>query len=429
MIGYFLKQFDNRRPGLLSDIIQKFNVSEKFVLEYQRLRPDLDWSKKTWEEFLDSLSSLDRLHISFAMSTVLRGRYSFSLLNGHSCIRTKKRYLDIGTAYAGFLRAYKEQGFEEAIGIELQERLAILGRANIDGLDNTQVIVGDFIQDDYSYLGAFDVLTCNDVIEHVDDAIVAIQKMSDMVADGGTLCMEVPNRDCISFVASDGHFQIFGITQLDRDDAALHYEAVLKADRKNYYFQMGEMYELDWYIEQLARNGLNAFIADTHKTGTVKEVPELIAGLQRAYAEWRQYLKPHLPPLLAARLTEAVESYIQRLEQDFLGIKDELSRKRFEDKYLRSFWTILAIKGVSHLMSGSEYSRQDDSIAIQKLEADIRQKDAQIACLNEQIAQMKNSFFWKFSRPLRFLGRFARSPRRAFYELLGVLRARIRRND
>lgn len=429
MIGYFLKQFENRRPGLLSDIIQEFNVSEKFVLEYQRLRPDLDWSKRTWEEFLDSLSSLDRLHISFAMSTVLRGRYSFSLLNGHSCIRTKKRYLDIGTAYAGFLRAYKEQGFDEAIGIELQERLAILGRANIDGLDNTQVIVGDFIQDDYSYLGAFDVVTCNDVIEHVDDAIVAIQKMSSMVADEGTLCMEVPNRNCISFVASDGHFQIFGITQLDRDDAALHYEAVLKADRKNYYFQMGEMYELDWYIEQLSRNGLNAFIADTHKTGSVKEVPELIAGLQRAYAEWRQNLKPHLDPLLAARLTDAVESYIQRLAQDFSGIKDEFSRKRFEDKYLRSFWTILAIKDGSHLMSGSGYSRQDDAIAIQKLEADIRQKDAQIAYLNEQIAQMKNSFFWKFSRPLRFLGRFARSPRRAFYELLGALRARMRRND
>ncbi|MBV6394067.1 MAG: hypothetical protein KPEEDBHJ_03313 [Anaerolineales bacterium] len=429
MFGYFPKRFNNRRPGLLSDIIQEFNVSEKFVLEYQRLRPDLDWSKKTWEEFLDSLSSLDRLHISFAMSTVLRGRYSFSLLNGHSCIRTKKRYLDIGTAYAGFLRAYKEQGFEEAIGIELQERLAILGRANIDGLDNTQVIVGDFIQDDYSHLGAFDVVTCNDVIEHVDDAIVAIQKMSGMVADGGTLCMEVPNRDHINFVASDGHFQIFGITQLDRDDAALHYEAALKADRKNYYFQMGEMYELDWYIEQLSRNGLKAFIADTHMVGGVKDVPELIAGLRRAYAEWRQNLKPRLEPLLAARLTEAVESYIQRLEQDFSGIKDDLSRKRFEDKYLRSFWTILAIKGVAHLMSGSEYSRQDDSIAIQKLEADIRQKDAQIAFLNEQIAQMKNSFFWKFSRPLRFLGRFARSPRRAFYELLGVLRARIRRND
>ncbi len=429
MIGYFFKRFDNRRPGLLGDIIQKFNVSEKFVLEYQRLRPDLDWSMKTWEEFLDSLSSLDRLHISFAMSTVLRGRYSFSLLNGYSCIRTKKRYLDIGTAYAGFLRAYKEQGFEEAIGIELQERLAILGRANIDDLDNTQVIVGDFIQNDYSHLGTFDVVTCNDVIEHVDDAIVAIQKMSGMVAEGGALCMEVPNRDYINFVASDGHFQIFGITQLDRDDAALHYEAVLKADRKNYFFQMGEMYELDWYIEQLSRNGLNAFIADTHKTGSLKEVPELVAGLQRAYAEWRQNLSPQLDSSLAAKLTDAVESYIQRLEQDFSGINDELSRKRFEDKYLRSFWTILAIKGDTHMKGGLEYSRQDESIAVEKLEAELRHKDAQIAFLNEQIAQMRNSFYWKISRPLRFLGRFVRSPRRAFYELRNFLKTNMKRNN
>lgn len=429
MNGYFLKWFDYRPPGLLDDVIRKFNVSEKFVLEYQRLRPDLDWSKRIWDEFLDSLSPLDRLHISFAMSTVLRGRYAFSLLDAHSYIRTKKRYLDIGTAYAGFLRAFKEQGFEEAIGIELQERLAILGRANIDGLDNTQVIVGDFIQDDYSYLGAFDVVTCNDVIEHVDDAIIAIQKMSGMVVEGGVLSMEVPNRDCVSFVASDGHFQIFGITQLDRDNAALHYEAVLNADRKNYFFQMGEMYELDWYVEQLSRKGLTAFIADTHKIGSVKEVPELIAELQRAYTEWRKSVKPHLEPSLAARLTNAVEAYIQLLEQDFSRIEDEFSRKRFEDKYLRSFWTILAIKGGSHIMGGSAHSRQNDAIAIEKLEADIRQKDAQIVYLNEQMTQMKNSFFWKFSRPLRFLGRFVRSPRRAFYELLEVLRVKMRRND
>lgn len=426
MNGSFLKWLGYRPPDLLDDIVWKFNVSEKFVLEYQRLRSDLDWSRRNWEEFLDSLSSLDRLHISFAMSTVLRGRYAFSLLDGHSCIRAKKRYLDIGTAYAGFLRAFKEQGFEEAIGIELQERLAILGRANIDGLDNTHVIVGDFIQDDYSYLGAFDVVTCNDVIEHVDDAVIAIQKMSGMVAEGGALSMEVPNRDCVSFVASDGHFQIFGITQLDRNDAAAHYEAVLHADRKNYFFQMGEMYELDWYVEQLARNGLTAFIADTHRIGGIDEVSGLVAELRRAYTEWGVNVKPDLEPPLAERLTNAVEVYIQQLEQDFSRVKDEASRKQFEDKYLRSFWTIFAVKGASRIIDGSEHPRQNDAIDIKKLEADIRQKDTQIAYLNAQIAQMRESFFWKFSRPLRFLGRLMSSPRRAFYELLDFLRAKRR---
>ena len=424
--GSFLKWIGYKPSNLLEDVIRKFDVSEKFVLEYQRLRPDLDWSKKNWNKFLDSLSSLDRLHISFAMSTVLRGRYAFSLLDAHSCIQAKRRYLDIGTAYAGFLRAFGEQGFEEVIGIELQERLADLGKANIDGLDNARVIVGDFVENDYSSLGTFDIVTCNDVIEHVDDAVVTIQKMSSMVGEGGCMSIEVPNRDCISFVASDGHFQIFGITQLERDDAAEYYEAVLNADRKNYFFQMGEMYELEWYIEQLSNNGLNAFIADTHRIGSVEDVPMLLAKLKQAYQDWSTKVKPGIEPLLAEKLTNAVNAYTQRLERDVSQINDEISRKRFEDKYLRSFWTIFAIKGKPHVRE--EHTHSSDISYIQKLEADIREKDAQISYLNEQIVHMKKSFCWKVSRPLRFLKRFVHSPRRSFYELLDFLRLKLRRN-
>lgn len=391
--------------NLLDDVIRKFDVSEKFVFEYQRLRPELDWSKNNWDQFLDALPPLDRLHVSFTMSTVLRGRYAFSLLDDYSCIQAKRRYLDIGTAYAGFLRAFKEQGFKEVIGIELQESLAHLGRANIDGLDDAQVIVGDFIQNDYSFLGAFDVVTCNDVIEHVDDAIIAIKKMSGMVTEGGVLAMEVPNRDCISFVTSDGHFQIFGITQLNRDDAALYYEAVLKADRKNYFFQMGEMYELDWYVKQLSQNGLNAFVADTHRIGGIKDVPGLLVELKQAYEDWYLKVKPRLEPLLAERMTNAVNAYIQKLEQDVSHVHDETSRKRFEDKYLRSFWTILAIKGETHVVTDAKRPQ------------------------NEQIIQMRRSFFWKLSRPLRFLKRFIISPHHSFYELLDFLRIKNRKND
>lgn len=423
----FLKWVGYKPPNLVDDITRKFDVSEQFVREYQRLRPDLDWSKKNWDDFLDSLPPLERLHISFAMSTVIRGRYAYSLLDEHSCIQAKRRYLDIGTAYAGFLRAFKEQGFKEVLGIELQERLAGLGKANIDGIDGAQVIVGDFIQNDYSLLGTFDVITCNDVIEHVDDADVAIQKMSGMVAEGGVLAMEVPNRDCVSFVTSDGHFQIFGITQLDRDDAALYYEAVLKSDKNNYFFQMGEMYDLDWYIAQLSKNGLNAFVADTHRIGGLMDVQVFLDELKQAYEDWQIKVKPCLEPPLAAKLENAVESYIQRIEQDASQVTDEESKKRFDDKYLRSFWTIFAIKSRFHIKDDSEHLQNDDSAYIsklKKLEVDIREKDAQIAYLNEQISQMRRSFSWKLSRPFRFIKRFIHNPRRSLYQLLDFLRAK-----
>lgn len=388
----------SKSRALLDDILQQFSVSEKFVLEYQKQRPMFDWGKKNWDEFLESLSSLNQMHVAFTMSTVWRGRNIYSVLDAYSCIQARKRYLDIGTAYAGFLRAFKEKGFEEVIGIELQEHLATLGKANIDGLDNAQVILGDFVQDDYSYLGTFDVVTCNDVIEHVDDAVLTIHKMAAMVHDGGCLSLEVPNKDFISFVKSDGHFQIFGITQFAKDDSATYYSQALGASRENYLFEMGEMYELDWYIEQLSNNGLSAFIADTHKIADITDVPVLLAELRQSYEEWRTKVKPRIEDLIAEKLIKVVDVYIQQLEYDLSLVNDEASKKRFEDKYLRSFWTILAIKSKPSEIGSSK-------------------KDVQIVSVNEELNLMRSSLSWKVTRPLRFIKRFIHNPKQAMSDL------------
>lgn len=138
----------------------------------------------------------------------------------------RRRYLDIGTAYGGFLIAFREGGFQEVIGIEIDNQLTRLGRANIQNVPNARILQGDFVRDDFSALGKFDVITCNDVIEHVSDPVVAIQKIAAMLEPQGVAYLEIPNKDCIDFVILDGHFQIFGITQLERQDAALYCEQV-----------------------------------------------------------------------------------------------------------------------------------------------------------------------------------------------------------
>ncbi len=355
-----------RPSSLQEDILQRFGISEKFFLEYKKQQSGLDWTKGNWEDFLGSMNPVSQMYVAFALSTVLRGRDMFSLLDSYSCIRHRKRYLDIGTAYAGFLRAFKEQGFEEVVGIELQEHLANLGRANMDGLDNARVILGDFLREDYSSLGVFDVVTCNDVIEHVDDAAAAIRKMCSMVGAEGCLALEVPNKDCIDFVRSDGHYQIFGITQLGRNDAADYYSQALGADRSDYLFEMGEMYELDWYIEQLSNNGLTVMIADTHRIARIQDVPTLLDKLRQAREDSRVNVQPRMDRLVVAKLTNAVDAYIQELERDISQAKDEASIKRFEDKYLRSFWTILAIKGRRYAAEDLEHAYDGNVGSVQK---------------------------------------------------------------
>lgn len=412
------KQFSEKgikmNPNLLQEIIRKFDVTEDFIQEYYRLYPNFAWNAENLDTLLETLSPLDKMHFAFTLSTTIRGRYAFELLDMNQCIRNKNRYLDIGTAYAGFLRAFKEQRFQEVIGVEIKEYLARLGKANICDLDNAKIIVGDFVNSDFSHLGLFDVITCNDVIEHVDNPVVALTKISNLLAQEGCLALEVPNKDFIGFVTSDGHFQIFGIAQLGRDDASEYYSAVLGQTTKNYLFEMGEMYELSWYIDQLTRNGLKAYIADTHKVGSVEDAPALIAELKKAYTEWNLTKRPQLDEAISAKVSMAVDAYIQELEDDLALATNPIARQRFEDKYMRSFWTIFATKSPTYRQY-KEDSKNGSS------------QNAQIAYLHQEIAQIKNSTLWKATRPLRFIMKLIHNPRKAIKELWNYLGTRFTR--
>jgi SAM-dependent methyltransferase len=342
--GALFSVFRGRRD-LVADIANRFHVPESFVRLYREQgHVPTDWSGSTWQEFFENLPPLQKMTVPFAMSTVMRGRGMLSLLESQSCLRKKNRYLDVGTGYGGFLRAAKEMGFKEVIGIELQPFLADLAKANIDGLQGAQVLLGDFVKDDFSTLGSLDLITCNDVIEHVDDPALTIQKMSTLLTEDGCLCFEVPNKDCITFVKEDGHFLIFGITQLAKNDAAAYHSASTGADKSVYMFEMGELYELDWYFKKLAENGLSAFIADTHSIGGIEDVPKLMADLRQAYKKWQTETKPKLKAVLSEQITASIEKYLKDLQHDLASLSDDASKVRFKNRYLRAFWTLTATK-------------------------------------------------------------------------------------
>jgi len=67
-------------------------------------------------------------------------------------------------------------------------------------------------------------------------------------------------------------------------------------------------------------------------------------GLKQAYQTWQVETKPQLNHDLAQRIASGVETYMQNLDHDLSNISDAQSRTRFKNKYLRSFWTILATR-------------------------------------------------------------------------------------
>lgn len=329
---------------LIDDIARTFDVTKKFIHVLHAVWNPLDLSKSNWPDYFESLSPLEKLYTQFALSTVGRGRSMLSLLASHNHIHHQRRYLDVGTGYGGFLRAAKELGFQEVIGIEINPMLADLAKANTTDLPEAQVITGDFINQDFSRLGVFDLITCNDVIEHVDDPALAIQKMADMLTEEGSLCFEVPNKDCITFVKADGHFLMFGITQLSRSNAAIYYSGCMGTDPGGYLKEMGEMYELDWYVKKLSENGLSSSIADTHIVGTIEQVPQMVAELKEAYRSWQVEMKPRLDSAISSQVGASVETYLDVLEKDYSNLGSEAQRQALQNKYLRSFWTIMATR-------------------------------------------------------------------------------------
>ncbi len=337
--------FTKKSTRLMKEISKKFDIPVGFV-ELYRLQGHgpIDWNRSDWQDFYEHLPPLQMHSVPFAMSTVIRGRDMLALITSHSPIHHKNRFLDVGTGYGGFLRAAKEIGFEEVAGVELQPHLVALAKKNVAGIPGAQVFTGDFIKDDFSQLGTFDLITCNDVIEHVDDPELAIQKMAGLLSDDGTLCFEVPNKDCITSVISDGHFLIFGITLLAKNEAAEYYSLFTGAKKSVYLFEMGEMYDLNWYCDRLAENSLSPFVIDTHLISSVEHVPQLVADLKEAYRKWQKEVQPKLDAATAENVSVSVERYLKGLENDYLSLGGTLSIPAFQNKYLRSFWTIIATR-------------------------------------------------------------------------------------
>jgi 2-polyprenyl-3-methyl-5-hydroxy-6-metoxy-1,4-benzoquinol methylase/glycosyltransferase involved in cell wall biosynthesis len=327
---------------LHKDIAKTCGVSEEFIELYLMRQNLTKFRRSNWHDFCEALDPLTKMYVQFAMTTVTRGRELGDLLKAHSCIENRGRYLDVGAGYGGFLKAFKEIGFRDVVGIELQEHLVAYAISNVKGIAGAQVLHMDFEKADCSGLGAFDLITCNDVIEHVKDPALTIRKMVDLLAVPGCLCLEVPNSNSISFVQSDGHFQLFGITQLPREEAATYYSEVMGQGRSSYLFEMGESYELDWYLQRMTDSNLRSKTVDRHQTGHIHDVPKFIADLKLAYQGWRDKVKPKLSLTVAQSVTDRIDHYLDQLEKDFSEIKGEKSAARFTSRYLMTFWTILA---------------------------------------------------------------------------------------
>jgi SAM-dependent methyltransferase len=238
--------------------------------------------------------------------------------------------------------AFAEAGFE-ASGIEIDETWCALGNLNCESRGFGRAIaLGDFL--DAPLEGRFDVITCNDVIEHVLAPRTAIERMASLLNPGGALFMMVPNAWSHEHVLKDGHFGQFGLNLLEHYAAREYYDLRCKAVYQRPY-SCGEFHPLGWYREQLARAGLSS---ELHRTTSARlpsdeQVRDIVAGLDAARFAWD---RKGLPEILVDQVEHLYLKYRHDLlDEHAAAQRDPELVAGFLETYIDSFWMLFGRRG------------------------------------------------------------------------------------
>jgi SAM-dependent methyltransferase len=268
------------------------------------------------------LSETHRMWFDFALSTNMRGRKLVRYLERYKRLRAA-RCLDIGCGYGGFPIAAARRG-ASAMGIEPDRLRARFSRENIadSGLPIVVHEVDALEPDIEKRLGTFDWITCNDVAEHVASAPGLLKNIRRLLNTSGLAYLEIPNPQCVEFVARDGHFGLFGITLLDRQNAIRYHSEHYRSA-----YDVGDYWMLEQYREFFAAAQLSVTLVEplNHPVRPLRDLDPLLVELDRAC-------------IAHALLDDPYQSYRQRLTSD----RRELAETDFRNRYLSKFWTFLA---------------------------------------------------------------------------------------
>ncbi|RMF74528.1 MAG: methyltransferase domain-containing protein [Planctomycetota bacterium] len=329
-------------PQLIDEIRRRYEVGPRYIEAY------LDYWRETRGCVEPTLAEImsrpdpEPLWFDYAMSTNQRAR-NFLQTVQPQLAKTGGRYLDVGCGFGGCLVAFAEAGFE-VCGIELAPERVKLSRANCAdaGLGDCVHALSILESDLPRRLGTFDAITCLDVIEHVLDVPQTLRNMADLLSPGGVLLLEIPNKDSAAFVASDGHFNLFGITQLSREDSIEYHKAFF-----DFEYDVGYYHPLRYYVEFLTDLGLEvtADASPLHPPRAAEGVRGLLGDLSKAQREFNETRARKLPPWLRRKINTGMMRY--RVALIIAGTRRRvgvLTDEQFSMRFRTDFWTLICKK-------------------------------------------------------------------------------------
>lgn len=282
---------------------------------------------------------LAKMYLDFALSTVWRGEYIRNIVAQHAEIKGK-RYLDVGCAYGGFLVAFENAGAADAVGIDINEQLLDYSRAVLADCDSKAQVYNKSILDknDLSDLGKFDIITCNDVIEHIEEPKIGMENMASMLNDNGMIFFQIPNKFSAQFVKSDGHFQLFGITVLPKYLADKYYEKIHPGQKHDVYYK-----SLNYYLINLKKLGMQCNIINQpaeDKDKRLKEILDTFLGCENNIVLYSANLSSEIKDEVIKRVLR-LSNIFKECHEKYQSIKhlDMVRAQELLDRLILTFGT------------------------------------------------------------------------------------------
>lgn len=164
---------------------KKWRVDECSDCTHQFLNPQPSWNEV--EPYYDIYAKFDpnRDDPRLDGPELETARASGNLR--HIAIQSSKRLLDVGCNTGKFIRLAKKLGMD-VTGIEPRDYAASAAKAN--GLNVFNGTLEDFATQSNE---KFDIITANQVIEHVPNPIETLSTMRDLLSPSGYIWISVPN--------------------------------------------------------------------------------------------------------------------------------------------------------------------------------------------------------------------------------------------
>lgn len=286
-----------------------------------------------------------QMWIDFTLSSVERGRQAVASMGGVEAFAGRKVF-DVGCAYGGFLVAAKEAGARRVVGVDIDSKLIDLAHLqladhHVSGELAIEDITSDGVVDRW---GTFNIVLCNDVIEHVVDPLRCASNLASVMKRGAKVFLEIPNGSAVDFMRKDGHYGLFGLTLLGRSEAErwwrLHYHDV---------YGVEHYAPLSYYLGIFSASGISLRLL-TRVENPEKRMAEIAEAFDRLEDELALLDKPEAVDLVESirlRGSEEIGRFRQlrsRLESSDVAAERSILVDEILSTYGMTFWTLEGTK-------------------------------------------------------------------------------------